>query len=397
MKFVLPVVGALAIPLEGRSILIVGGMKDLTTYGSMTYLYDEDSGFSNLKDIKVANIQFIPPVYTTERYVYLLAEPEILGRFDKISREFEHFPLITVMQQNTDIRQLKNVFSTQSKGVYTFHCDLGNKMLTSFNTLSQEKSSIKLQNIQYRDAGITLLPDGSLFLAGGVGASTNKPTNQCFKYDPATQVEETTTQLPKALRGIKLVSNIENIFAIAGFDDSGALFKEVYSFYFKISDQVWVILPNMLIAVRYPACCLLRNEIYVIGGEEFIGEDLEELRDCIQVCDLTSMVWTVKTLKYNLPAKCMGLIPFNDQRVLIFGGEDADGCEIKSSYEFDGENFRKAEDLPGDAAVMHFYDPPCVRDTDSYIFNSAGDLYKLKFNTLSWEEVEAEEKSINQI
>ncbi|CAG9320330.1 unnamed protein product [Blepharisma stoltei] len=398
LKFTLPVVGALAVPLEPKQILIVGGMKDLNTSASMAYLFDEEAGFSNLKDFKVSNIQFVPPVYRTEKYVYILAEPEILGRYDRATKEFEHFPLMSLMQQNADIRSL-NTFNSTFNGIYTYHCDLSNKTITTFNTLSQEKSSIKLQSIQYRDAGIAFLPDGSLFFAGGVAANSPnpKPTNQCFRYDPVSQTEEAMTQLPKALRGIRLISTQDTIIAIAGFDDSESSYKEVYSCYIKFSDQIWVDLPNMLIAVRYPACCLLENSIYVIGGEEVIDEGIEEIRDCIQVCDLSSMVWTVKTLKYNIPAKCMGLIPFTEKTVLIFGGEDADGNEVKSSYEFDGENFRKAEDLPGDAAVMHFDDPACIRDGEAYIFNSAGDLYRLDFNSLSWEEVEAEEKSVNQI
>ena len=303
-------------------------------------------------------------------------------------------PLIDLETQATAVDKLM----PRNANIYAYHFDQSNRTLYEFNTHSCEKSSAFLQSVQARDAGVALLPDGRLFLAGGVGITSSKTTRACLLYNPFTEEEDTTVQpLPRGLRGLRLVATETQVYAVAGFDPNADDSQEVHCFVYKLQSQKWTQMKTLCYRVRYPAVALLEKCIYAVGGEEIASDGLEEMRDCVQVYDLTQNVWSLKTCTYPLLCKNMGSFLLQSHRLLIYGGESEDGDCVLSSFVFDGEIFEPVAELPGDAAVTHFNDPACVGSTAVYVFSSCGELYCFDKPSQTWQLEELEELTNNRV
>ena len=283
-----------------------------------------------------------------------------------------------------------------ASGFYVYLPECGHKTIRDFNVISKESCAHSLKTIQYRDAGVVVMSDGRLFFAGGVGAITSKSTNLCYVYDPISEEEKEETQLPVALRGVRLVNNQSCIFAIGGYNETNE--REVTNLCYTVTTKEWLKGNNLMQSVRSPTCFVIGNSLFAIGGEMIDDNGCETLSNCVQSMDLKQKVWTSKMVNYPHEAKSMGVIQLSKSSVLIFGGEDNEGNSLNTCYLFNGENFETKSGLPDSCSTYNFDTTGVVHNPFGYIFTMAGVLLQVDLaNNFEWTELDVEQEFTNRI
>lgn len=395
LKFTAPVYGALASPLMGSEVLIVGGLADLSHPSTRAFIFD-GGNFINIETPPVGSDYFIPPVYDIKNQLYFLTNSDKVVKFNIENRKWSVIALKKSVPKEGNF-PLDESLLPRSDGLYVYHADLVNKKLCEYNIMSQLMTTTQLKLIQYQDAGIAVLPNGKLLFAGGCVEDDRGVTDECFLYDSITGKEESFSKLPHPQRGVKLLVLGQYVFGLAGYNPTHSLAFTNYSQYLDLETQQWGMLKDMQRPVRYPATAYLNNTLYVIGGEQAADSVSEELTNIIQTYNLKSHEWSFIQTKYPLPIKNSGVITISDTSVLIFGGEDEEGDPVTQCFSFDGSNLTETHSLNTDSTVSTFYDPACLNSDFSFIFTSFGNLWRLDMESLTWSELDVEESVSNQI
>ena len=214
-KFPIATIGSIAVSVADK-ILVLGGMLDQANRSSKVFLI-KGNQVNNLRDIQIPNMTVLPPAYLTSTQIHFLAEPEMLLKYDIIGNNIEHETLYSSHGSVPEYFTNKIGNNPWTSNIYVYLAECVYKVLKDFNIISREVGSHSLKNIQYRDGGMLPMSDGKIFFAGGIGATTSKSTNLCFIYDPLTEEETETSNLPSPLRGLRLVEYNGVIYAVAGY------------------------------------------------------------------------------------------------------------------------------------------------------------------------------------
>mgnify|MGYP002475630531 FL=1 len=385
LKFSLPTFKSIVHSFNDN-ILIFGGENLEGAHSGKAYIL-KDNQFQNLAN-NATDKQILAPAFPSKKAIYFNTESGFLLKFDIQTLEFTEQSINACLDE-PNFEEIAKSLKPRDKSLNVYHSNINTMSLVSFNNLSEAKHSCQLSKIKYLDCGMATLPQGNLFFVGGYDPETYSTTNLCFMFDTATKQEFETPELPRNLRGIRLAvnSNLQYVYAVAGFDDSS---PKVFNYVFSLTDKTWYEMNSEMENIRYPSVSIFKEDIYTFGGERLSNDGYEELVSIVQVYKTNTMKWSKLELTYEVPCKGMGILPLNAS-LMIFGGEDEEGNPFKASFEFDGKNLHKREELPGNSSVLEFNDPPCVRGDFGYIFSSCGDLYKLDLNTRFWEEIEIEE------
>lgn len=244
------------------------------------------------------------------------------------------------------------VFEEDQK-IYTFEFLDKQTVLIEYNTSNQALKKIELGICLYEEPGLVWLLSEKLMFAGGIDPASHQEVKSVFIIDPVLKEIFEACPMPFAKRNLRLVQLNDYIYAIGGVKElkirknNTFIYKQDYSNSFSrysLNSNTWEILPDMVVQVENPGCCVWQGNIWVTGG--YFIHNYQEITNLVQVFKPCDMTW--ETPQFSLNDKIFGHVCIVvGEEVLVFGGIKEDdepnedcwkiGCikdeNMKNTYE----------------------------------------------------------------
>jgi hypothetical protein len=379
-NFDIPIIGAIARPMPGDNVLLLGGRKiNPEVESNHIYLMKGDgSTVDNTKEVKV--LELVTPCFEGEERLFVFSvslELLVLNLKDLSSQ------VINVKQQFQSCTNLSLVaknFRPPDRDRFCYHYSIDEGLMHEMNSQTLMKEAYPMLPPRLRDVGICHLDDGHLLLVGGV-AVDKTASDKCFIFDCLVKTQIDFPRLLKPQHGCRVLQIHNQIFVLAGKTQNP---QTSYNMVYDLFDRRWRELPPSLHSVWYPAVAQLKNMIYVIGGET--AQD--GISDLIQEFSLASNDWRRLEVVFPVKAMKMSACSINSE-IFIFGGKGDDAGAMQQWYKFDGQEVHDAR--RSFRSEVEFNDPPCITPEKVYVFSSSGHCYVLNLKTSLWEEPAVEE------
>jgi hypothetical protein len=382
-NFDIPIIGAIARPMPGDNVLLLGGRKiNPENVSNHIYLMKGDGGtVDNTKEVQA--LELVAPCFEGEGRLFVYSENSellVLNLKDLSSQ------VINVEQQfesGTNLSLVARNFCPPDRDRFCYHYSIDEGLMHEMNSQTLMKEAYPMLPPRLRDVGICHLDDGHLLLVGGVEVDTQEHTasDKCFTFDCLVKTQIDFRRLLKPQYGCRVLQIHNQIFVLAGKTQNPQTSCNQVC---DIFDRKWRMLPQIPHSVWYPAVAQLENMIYIIGGET--AQD--GICDLIQVLNPASKTW--KQLEVVFPVKAMKMSAFSiGGEIFIIGGKGDDGGAMQKWYKFDGQEVHVRSF--GSNEVLEFNDPPCITAEKVYVFSSSGHCYILNRETSTWDKPAVEE------
>jgi hypothetical protein len=383
-KFDISIIGAIAKPMPGDNVLLLGGKINLEVASNRIHLLKNGSAVDTKE---VAALELVTPCFEGEGRLFVFTENYELLVLNLANLSSQVINVQQYIRPGNDLSLVAKTFRPPDRKRFCYHYNAIEGEMYEMNVQTLTKEAYNMQPPKLRDIGICHLNDGHLLLVGGVAVETeymqeHTASDKCFIFDCLVKAQFVFPSLLKPQHGCRVLQINNQIFALAGkSQDLTISCNQVYD----LTSQKWSMLPKSPLSVWYPAVAALKDMIYTIGGETA----MDECSNLIQELNPVSRTWSQLDVVFPIQAKKISAFSI-DNDIFIFGGEGGDAEAIESWYKFNGQEVREAGRFVSDD-VLEFNDPPCITAEMVCLFSLSGRNYILNLGTNEWGEPDVEE------
>lgn len=240
----------------------------------------------------------------------------------------------------------------------------------------------------YSEAGICLLDEDTLILAGGLDKVTQQEVKNVLLLNTKQRTIREASLLPHARKYLRLVCLASFVFAVGGVrtvhrrQGSQKITYSEYSANFarwtKGVDK-WTELDDMPIGLENPSVVIHQDLIYVMGGCRFEGKSLL-VSDLILTFGST---WTVTATKLPVPLYCCQAVQVSSEGLMIFGGLQGNEEVSRQTYLYKGGHISEGPKLPNSCTpVFSSYSKVCKEEV--FVISEEGSLFTFNVAASSW-------------
>lgn len=285
--------------------------------------------------------------YHSETSIYVLKET---GYVLHVTRENSWETKVQDREETTELGSVSTLLEHDKRvkhrpGLYTYAVNFEEEdyFCVRLDTLALTVKviSAKDEPLIAKGAGVCLLPDGDLMLAGGFDKQMQY-TAEVMLWNPCADVRSATTALPHPQAFVVLTVDGLSIYALGSITEIGqkqGVLHAIRSHFqqYDLETSHWTELSPPPVPLLYPGLAALKEAIYAFGGSE---------TSQISTFLPSRSQWVQLSLQYPEPLTLILAVNIGDLLLCFSGIQFSTQTPSYSSYLFDGCGFRRGENSP---------------------------------------------------